>query len=158
MSTIPSHFQRVPVQSNGSRTNLAVTVPIEVRLQQALDKITDLEQRLAALESVISVSSGNVRLRCERLEVDSRSAIRMRSDESLILAAGWTSGVRFTFNDFEIKTPGKLTLESNSQQMTAGNLRIDAGTVEVSNRIKADSVEANNIIGRAYTPGAGNVW
>ena len=57
-----------------------------------------------------------------------------------------------------ISSSGKLTLEGSVVDMAAGLVNGNAGMTKFSGVVQCDTLMANSVVGKSYTPGAGNVW
>ena len=57
-----------------------------------------------------------------------------------------------------VKTAGKLLLQASMIEIDGSIVQINAAMVQCSGVVKADTLQANNVVASNYTPGAGNVW
>jgi flagellar basal body L-ring protein FlgH len=57
-----------------------------------------------------------------------------------------------------VSTPGKLVLQAAMIEINGSVVQINAAMVQCSGVVKADTIEATNVVASNYTPGAGNVW
>lgn len=57
-----------------------------------------------------------------------------------------------------VRAAARLVLQSPIVEIDASQLTLNAGIVQCSGVLKADTVLANTVSAAAYTPGAGNVW
>jgi len=57
-----------------------------------------------------------------------------------------------------VKAPGKLVLKAAMIELDGSVVQINAAMVQCSGIVKADTLEATNVVASNYTPGAGNLW
>jgi uncharacterized protein involved in type VI secretion and phage assembly len=57
-----------------------------------------------------------------------------------------------------LNTPGKLTIQASTINVSAGMVSVDAGMSKFSGVVKSDVVITNSVVSASYTPGAGNIW
>jgi uncharacterized protein involved in type VI secretion and phage assembly len=57
-----------------------------------------------------------------------------------------------------INSTKKMSLNGESIEINAGSTKINSGLATFSGTIKCDTLIANNVNGKNYTPGAGNIW
>lgn len=71
-----------------------------------------------------------------------------------------TSGnsIRMENGKVTVSTPGKLVLRASIVEINGSQVLVNAGMVQCSGVLKADTVVANSVAAASYTPGAGNVW
>jgi hypothetical protein len=71
-----------------------------------------------------------------------------------------TSGNSFQMENGKVtvSSPGKLVLQAAMIEIEGSVVQINAAMVQCSGVVKADTLEANNVVASNYTPGAGNLW
>lgn len=122
----------------------------EQRLDAALQRIAELENRLRQLESVLSI--------------DGEGAVKISSPGKLCLSAA---------TELRLEVPGQtvqldcisLRIASNSLRIAANRMAVnsadvkfEAAQVDCSGAVKCDTIIANSVVGSNYASGAGNIW
>ena len=71
-----------------------------------------------------------------------------------------TNGNSITLDNGKVtvKTSGKLVLQAALIEIDASIVQVNAAMVQCSGVLKADTLEATNVVASNYTPGAGNLW
>ena len=71
-----------------------------------------------------------------------------------------TSGnsVRMENGKVTVSTPGRLVLQAAIVEINGSQVVVNAGMLQCSGVLQADTVIANSVAAASYTPGAGNVW
>ena len=57
-----------------------------------------------------------------------------------------------------VKTPGKLVIQAALIEINGSVVQVNAAILQCSGVVKAETLEATNVVASNYTPGAGNVW
>jgi len=57
-----------------------------------------------------------------------------------------------------VKSAGKLVLQAAIIELEGSMIQMNAAMVQCSGVLKAETLEATNVVAANYTPGAGNVW
>lgn len=57
-----------------------------------------------------------------------------------------------------VKTPGTLVLQAAQIEINGSAVTINAGAIQCSGTVQADTVIANSVVAASYSPGAGNLW
>jgi uncharacterized protein involved in type VI secretion and phage assembly len=58
----------------------------------------------------------------------------------------------------KIESSAKVSVQASSVDVSAGIVKVDAGTSTFSGLVRCDTLQATTVIASTYTPGAGNVW
>ena len=120
-------------------------------IQDLAAKIADLESRLSALEAAISIGADG--------------SVTISSPTNLVLYAANQAQLVGT-NRVTVATAiasvdalgGDLTLEASTIEVEASEVEIQSSMVTASGVVKCDTIMANSVVGKSYTPGAGNIW
>jgi len=126
------------------------------------NRVAELERFVQQLSTALSVEpNGNVYIYGENVHIQARRSAFLSSDEVVLLEGGTSSQVQVgtTYvnvygSEVKVEAFGKARFETPQLETT--------GTV-TAQRMKADFVEcdtikANSVVGKSYTPGAGNIW
>lgn len=151
--------------------------PVRANADDLARQVEALWGRVAALEARLAgfLSSG------ANNEIVIRAAGRITLDAQEIQLTGPGLGcdLRINAGDFRVAA-GKIdmsadvtkingtTLElsgdaiarlsTTSFRVTASQVKFDCGIAEASGLIKCQTLQAVNVVGSSYTPGAGNIW
>jgi uncharacterized protein involved in type VI secretion and phage assembly len=61
-------------------------------------------------------------------------------------------------NGVAIQAGQKFTVSASQIEMTAGQVKVNAGLSTFTGVVSADVARASTVVGTTYTPGAGNIW
>lgn len=141
---------RLPAPQKASAVEARSLQTTEQRLDAALQRIADLENRLRQLESVLSI--------------DGERAVKISAPGKLCLTSS---------TELRLEVPGQtvqldcislriasssMRIAANRFAVNAGDVKFEAGQVDCSGAVKCDTIVANSVVGSSYAPGAGNIW
>jgi hypothetical protein len=125
-----------------------------------------VDVRVAVLEGLCKALQEQLKNHEELLESifkpDGRIELWAAQKLDLVVAG---SRISVDGTGIRIQSPLKVTVDASKVEanvanfdVNAGSAKFNAGTVEATNLIKCQTIQANSVIGASYTPGAGNVW
>jgi hypothetical protein len=119
-------------------------------LDEAIDRIEELEERLARLESVLSLNDDG------SVDIRSDGQLRVVATNHMLLEAGAHS---FEMNivGAELKSAGPLKLDGSEVRLQAGLVNGSTAMTQFSGVVRCDTLITNNVVASSYTPGAGNL-
>lgn len=124
---------------------------LEQQLEDALQRIAALEERLARYEATIAVNAdGSVDLRAE-------GQFRIAATNNLLLEAG-ANYIELGLTGIDVAAPATLRLEAGTVRTVAAMVQNNAAMVENSGVLRCETLIATSVVAASYTPGAGNVW
>lgn len=133
---------RIPARQPGN---------VEQQLEDALQRIAALEERLARFEGTLTVNTdGSVELRSE-------GQLRFVAVNNLLLEAG-ANYIELGITGIDVVSPAMLKLEGSTVRTQAALLQNNAAMVENSGVLRCDTLIATSVVASSYSPGAGNVW
>ena len=137
--------------STGTYTMLTTAipqVPVDVQLSELRRRVDQLTSELATLRSQMESE-------CVRQHWNGEVYFPASSQVKISIEGNTLTldavGVR-------ISSPAKLTLEGSVVDISAGILNGNTGTAKFSGVVQCDTLIANSVAGKSYTPGAGNIW
>ncbi len=116
----------------------------------ALDQIANLEQRLARLEQALSVDGGG------DVQLCASGNVFIQAGRKVLVSGG--QGVEAQSSSCRINMAGNLEISASRCSISASMVDMNSAMVQCSGVMKANTVQANTVIGASYTPGAGNIW
>ena len=149
MAAIPPKFAR---QSSAATYTMATTaipqVPVDVQVSELRQRVDQLTSELAALRSQMDSECVRQHWNGEvHFPASSQVKISVEGNTLTLDAVG-----------LRISSPAKLTLEGSVVDISAGIVNGNAGMAKFSGVVQCDTLTANSVVGKSYTPGAGNVW
>jgi hypothetical protein len=139
----PSNLSRTP----GSRSSGGS----EQQLEEALARITLLEERLARLEETISVNTDG------SVEITAEGQLRLVASNNLLLEAG-ANYIELGITGVDVKSASTLNLETSTLNTQAAMVRTNAAMHESSGVLRCETLITTSVVASSYSPGAGNVW
>lgn len=97
----------------------------------------------------------------EQLVIETAAGQRITlSDGAASIVIEDTNGnsIKLENGKLTVSTPGKLEMQAAMVEINGSAVVINAGMVQCSGVLKADTLIANTVSAASYTPGAGNVW
>jgi uncharacterized protein involved in type VI secretion and phage assembly len=97
----------------------------------------------------------------EKVEIETPSGVKATLTDAnggsiKMEAAGNT--LTMDSNGVAIQAGAKFSVTAGSIEMTAGQVKVNAGLSTFTGVVSADVSRASTVIGTTYTPGAGNIW
>jgi hypothetical protein len=130
---------------------VAPTASTEQQLAAALARIDALEERLARIESALTVDNGgNVHLSTE-------GQLVLYGGQGASLASGIHVEVECV-GGASIDVGANLELSGGTMKPSFAMLDASVPTAKFAGTIQCDTIIARNVMGSSYTPGAGNIW
>jgi uncharacterized protein (DUF2345 family) len=80
------------------------------------------------------------------------------ASQAVVIQDATGNQIRLEGGKITVTSAGTLVLQAAMVQIDAGQVTMNAGMVQCSGVVQADTVIANSVIAASYTPGAGNVW
>jgi hypothetical protein len=68
------------------------------------------------------------------------------------------NSIRLENGKLTVSTPGKLVLQAPLIEIEGPQVVVNAGMLQCSGTVQAETVIANPVVAATYSPGAGNVW
>lgn len=130
-------------------------------LEQLTARLKALEQQVANLmERVHQDGAGNIHIATDGNISLHGKEILIEGSNKASLRVGLGSEIELnSAGDATITAMGRAAMNAAAQVVfTAATVKLDAAFVQASGVFKADTIQATNVIGSNYTPGAGNVW
>jgi len=131
-----------------AKSAIPVALPVDVQLGLMRQHIEQLTTELAELRSQMESEcvrqywNGEV-----YFPASSQVNISVEGNTLTLNAAG-----------IRITSSSKLALEGSVVDMSAGMVSGNTGMAKFSGVVQCDTIIANSVVGKSYTPGAGNVW
>ena len=120
-------------------------------LDQAIERIAALEERLARLEAVIAINSDG------SVQISADGQLRLVATNQMLLEAGAHS---FEMNivGAELKSAAVLKLEATDVRMQGAMVNVTTAMSQFSGVVRCDTLISNSVVSSSYTPGAGNMF
>lgn len=119
-------------------------------LDQAMQRIEALEERLARLESVLSVNSDG------SVQMSATGQLRIVATNHILLEAG-ANFVELSIVGAEVAAAGQLKLNAAETRVQSGMVNVSAAMAQFSGVLRSDTLVTNTVVASTYTPGAGNL-
>lgn len=119
-------------------------------LDQAMQRIEALEERLARLESVLSVNSDG------SVQMSATGQLRIVATNHILLEAG-ANFVELSIVGAEVAAAGQLKLNAAETRVQSGMVNVSAAMSQFSGVVRSDTLVTNTVVASTYTPGAGNL-
>jgi hypothetical protein len=129
--------------------------------EQLNARIKALERQVADLAQLVHADgAGNIHIATDGNISLHGKEILIEGNTKASLRVGLGSEVELSSSgDATITAMGKASVNAAAQVVfIAATVKLDAPFTEASGVFKANTVQATNVIGSNYTPGAGNVW
>lgn len=108
-----------------------------------LGKLDAVERRIAALQNQVQANSS---LGQEVTQL--RNTVQQLGQVITISSSGHIT----------IQTAQNLNLVASTLEISAANVKVQAGLSGFHGVLKADTMITNTVVSSSYTPGAGNIW
>jgi TolA-binding protein len=109
--------------------------PVPSRDENQDAQIRSLQDRLAALEETLARLTSHI-------SVNNLNELVIQADQSIFM-----------------QTNGSLQISASSiAKVSAAKIELAAGITVASGVIKTPTIIADSVVGKSYTPGAGNIW
>lgn len=119
-------------------------------LGEALERIADLEARLARLESVLTLNDdGSVQLAAS-------GQLRLVATNNVLIEAG-PHFFELSIVGAEIRSEALLKLEGALMRVQASQVDVAAAIAQHSGVVRCETLVTNTVVASTYTPGAGNL-
>lgn len=123
------------------------------QIKPADDTLQRLQARVADLEAVL----GNLIRPDGTVQISSNRRIEISVGGNTLLIEG--NGITLRgVGRLELACANKVVVNSSVVDVSAGQVKFNAGLVQATGVVKAQTVQATNVIGASYTPGAGNIF
>lgn len=124
---------------------------VEQQLEDALQRIAALEERLARFERTIAVNTDG------SVEITSAGQLRLVATNNLLLEAG-ANYIELGITGIDVVSPAMLKLEGSTLRTQAALLQNSAALNENTGVVRCETLITNSVVASSYSPGAGNVW
>jgi uncharacterized protein involved in type VI secretion and phage assembly len=97
----------------------------------------------------------------ERVTVETPGGARLvlrDAPGSAELADGNGNSVKLDARGVRVHASGVVELHASTAEISAGRLTVNAGVSEFSGVVKTETLQADTVVAKSYTPGAGNIW
>lgn len=152
---------------------------LEQKLQLAKRDITELTQIVGANAVALMKITDHIHVEFRSIKIKHGYEVVIESPRVEITGGGLGCNLRINSNNFDvfsvhtrfdvdfmsantIKTTlsaqSDLAMTSSNGKWASSQIKLETGRAEVAGLMKCDTMQANNVVGRSYTPGAGNVW
>lgn len=123
------------------------------QIKPADDTLQRLQARVADLEAVL----GNLIRPDGTVQISSNRRIEISVGGNTLLIEG--NGITLRgVGRLELACANKVVVNSSVVDVSAGQVKLNTGMVTATGMLKAQTVQANTVIGASYTPGAGNIF
>ncbi len=123
----------------------------EQQLEDALQRIAALEERLARFEETIAVNTDG------SVAITAAGQLRLVATNNLLLEAG-ANYIELGITGIDVVSPAMLKLESSTLRTQAALLQNTAAMNENTGVVRCETLIATSVVASSYSPGAGNVW
>lgn len=137
----------MPSESDRGRSPRGAAAPT---LEQALERIATLEERLARLESVLAVNSDG------SVQISAPGQLRIVATNNILLEAG-ANFVELSIVGAEVAAAGLLKFTGTETRMLSAMVNVSAAMAQFSGVLRSDTLVTNTVVASTYTPGAGNL-
>ena len=160
--------------SNGAKNNRSGSAPgghlahvgagatqsADQQLQAALELVQQLESRVSKLEAALSVEpNGDVHLFAPGvLKVEGSGRVEISATQSVKLTDGQGNSITLNSSGVATSAAAKASVSCSTHEISAAKLDVSAATSQYGGVVKCQTLIADTVTGKTYTPGAGNVW
>jgi|GEM_PF-4510501 len=134
--------------------------PAQSAEQQMQGALQQLQSRVQQLEAALSVEpNGDVHLFAPNvLRIEASVRVEIRGVQKVQLADNQGNSLKLDSGGVTAMAAGKILMNSSTHECSTGSYKVSSGTSDFSGVVKCNTLIADTVTGKTYTPGAGNLW